>query len=263
MTATGSAIPALRCSQLTVELGGRPVLQDLDLEITSGQWLGLIGPNGAGKSTLLRAIAGLVDYDGEVVVGDGRRPRATDVAIVAQNPLIPTEMTVSEYVLIGRTAHLGWLARESRRDRAVVADVLERLELSSFAGRPMSALSGGETQRVVIARSLAQQAPILLLDEPTSALDIGHQAGVLELVDGLRRADQLTVVAVMHDLTTAARFAERLVLLDQGRIMVDGPPERTLDAEMLSRTYATPLTVKEIDGHLIVLPAVTGRSARS
>lgn len=258
MIADGSA-PAIRCRRLTITLGGRPVVRDLDLEITAGQWLGLIGPNGAGKSTLLRAIAGLVDHAGEVELADGRRPRATDVAMVAQNPLIPAEMTVSEYVLIGRTAHLGWLARESHRDRAMVAEVLERLELTSFAGRPMAALSGGETQRVVIARALAQGAPILLLDEPTSALDVGHQAGVLELVDELRRADELTVVAVMHDLTTAARFAERLVLLDEGRIVADGSPDHTLDDETLSRTYSRPLTVKEIDGHLVVLPAVSPR----
>ncbi len=260
-TARSVAPVAIGCRGLTVELGGRLVLDQLDLNVETGQWLGVIGPNGAGKSTLLRAIAGLVAHSGDVMLDTGGRPAAADVAVVPQIPVIPAEMTVSEYVLIGRTAHLGWLAQESRRDRTVVADVLRRLDLSPFAGRPMSALSGGETQRVVIARALAQEAPILLLDEPTSALDIGHQTGVLELVHELRSADGLTVIAVMHDLTTAARFADRLVLLHQGRIVADGSPDHTLDAEILSATYDTPLAVKEIDGHLVVLPAVANRSA--
>lgn len=258
-TATRHHRGALGCRGLTVELGGRAVVDGLDLSVDVGQWIGVIGPNGAGKSTLLRAIAGLVSHRGRVRLDDGRRPGATDVALVPQTPLVPAGMTVSEYVLLGRTAHLGWLARESRRDRVVVAEVLDRLDLTRFADRHVSALSGGETQRVVLARALSQQAPVLLLDEPTSALDIGYQTGVLELVDELRTADNLTVLAVMHDLTTAARFADRLVLLHQGRIVLDGPPEHTLDVDILSATYGTPLTVREIDGHPVVLPAVAPR----
>jgi iron complex transport system ATP-binding protein len=163
-------------------------------------------------------------------------------------------MTVGEYVLLGRTAHLRWLERESARDRMIVDSVLRRLGLLGFADRMVTELSGGEAQRTVIARALAQQAPVMLLDEPTSALDLGHQVAVLELVDDLRRSEDLTVVAAMHDLTTAARFADRLVLIDAGSVVASGAVEAVLDAVLLSKVYATPLTVRRIDGDLVVLP---------
>ncbi len=246
---------ALSCCDVRVKFGSKEVLGGVDLDLVPGEWLGLIGPNGAGKSTLLRAIAGLVDFDGSVLLGDGRRPTATDVALVPQSPILPPGMTVTEYVLLGRTAHLGWLARESQVDRRIVSSVLRRLRLSEFAGRNIVHLSGGESQRVVVARALAQQAPILLLDEPTSALDLGHQMSVLELVDDLRRSEGLTVVAAMHDLTTAGRFADRLALIDQGYVVAKGPSPEVLNPTMLSAVYATPLTVRSIDGEIVVLPA--------
>ena len=230
-------------------------LRGVDLRLGEGEWLGLIGPNGAGKSTLLRAIADLVPHDGTVALGCGRRPGGTDVALVSQNPILPEGMTVAEYALLGRSPHLGWLATESRRDRRIVASVLDRLDLQSFAARPVSHLSGGETQRVVLARALVQQAPILLLDEPTSALDLGHRAAVLELIDELRRHDGISVIAAMHDLGTAARFADRLALIDRGRIVADGPPHSVLAPGRLSDVYATPLSVHTVDGEIVVLPA--------
>ncbi|MEL7209295.1 MAG: ABC transporter ATP-binding protein, partial [Actinomycetota bacterium] len=255
MTTTGTPTPVISCRQLSVHLGGRPVVDTVDVELRRGEWLGLIGPNGAGKSSLLRAMAGLVGHDGAITLADGRRPGPLDLALVPQHPVLPGAMTVTEYVLLGRTAHLGWLGRESEHDRRVVGDVLRRLDLQAFAARPIRALSGGETQRVVIARALAQETPVLLLDEPTSALDIGHQTGVLELVDQLRQADGLSVLAVMHDLTTAARFSDRLVLLDEGHIVTTGTAAEVLEAERLSTTYRTPLRVRVIDGELVVLPA--------
>ncbi|MEM9563220.1 MAG: ABC transporter ATP-binding protein [Actinomycetota bacterium] len=241
--------------ELTVDLGDGAVVDRVDLDLRPGEWLGLIGPNGAGKSTLLRAAAGLLDHDGDVALGDGRRPGPLDVALVPQHPTVPDTMTVAEYTLIGRTAHLRWLAGESTADRRIVADTLERLDLAPFADRHLGTLSGGERQRVVIARALVQEAPILFLDEPTSALDVGHQAGVLELVDDLRRADGLSVLAVMHDLTTAARFADRLALLDRGRLVATGPPIDVLDDRRLSAVYGTPLTMRIIDGDPVVLPS--------
>jgi iron complex transport system ATP-binding protein len=261
MTITSPSATALACRNLTVSLGGQTVLDDVDLELRAGEWLGLIGPNGAGKSTLLRAVAGLVEHRGVVELGDGRRPDPLAIALVPQNPTVPTGMTVAEYVLVGRTAHLGWLARESVQDRRIAAAALRRLELGSFAGRSLEALSGGELQRVVIARALAQEAPVLLLDEPTSALDVGHQTSVLELVDDLRRSDGLSVLAVMHDLTTAARFADRLALLAEGRLVTTGSPAKVLQPNQLSVVYRTALTVADVDGDLVVLPAGRRRSA--
>src|SRR5690606_30439062 len=163
----------------------------------------------------------------------------------------PSGMTVVEYVLLGRTAHLGWLQSESRADRRVATDVLRRLGLTSFAGRTVRQLSGGEAQRVVIARALAQQAPVLLLDEPTSALDVGHQVEVLELVAERRGEDGLTVVAAMHDLSTAARYADRLALLDRGGLAALGAPVEVLDEALVSRVYGHPVRVHELDGHLV------------
>lgn len=250
---------ALSCQGVRVELSQTEVLGGVDLELVPGEWLGLIGPNGAGKSTLLRAIAGLVDFDGSVTLADGRNPGPSDIALVSQSPILPPGMTVAEYVLLGRTAHLGWLARESRSDRRIVAMVLRRLDLGDFATRNVAHLSGGEAQRVVLARALAQQAPILLLDEPTSALDLGHQMSVLELVDDLRHSEGLSVIAAMHDLSTAGRFADRLALIDHGKIVAAGPSAEVLNATMLSAVYATPLTVQTFDGELLVLPAARPR----
>ena len=248
------------CHDVTVSYRADVALSGVDFTVAGGEWVGLIGPNGAGKSTLLRSIAGLTTYTGSISLPDGRTPTATDLALVPQSPLFPAGMTVAEYVLLGRTAHLGWLARESAADHQIAGEVLRRLDLARFARRTVSSLSGGEAQRVVVARALAQQTPMLLLDEPTSALDVGHQASVLELVDELRRHDGLTVVAAMHDLTTAARFADRLVLIHDGQLVADGSPAEVLDATLLSHVYDTPLSVRTIDDDLVVL--ASPRSAR-
>ncbi len=245
---------ALSCYDVRVSFRNHEVVCGIDLELGGGEWLGIIGPNGAGKSTLLRSIAGLAEFNGTVALGDGGTPGPTDVALMPQFPVMPKGMTVAEYVLLGRTAHLGWLARESQADRQIVSSVLHRLELTGFADRLVATLSGGETQQVVVARALAQQCPVLLLDEPTSALDLGHQVSVLELVDDLRRTEGLSVLAAMHDLSAAARFADRLMLIDHGRIVAQGSPSEVLEADLLSAVYATPLTVQNIDGELVVLP---------
>ena len=257
--ASPATADALTCRGVHVSFGDTEALRGVDLRLAAGEWLGLIGPNGAGKSTLLRAIAGLVPHAGTVALDCGGRPAGTDVALVPQIPLLPEGMSVAEYALLGRSPHLGWLAAESRRDRRIVASVLERLDLQRFADRPVTQLSGGETQRVVLARALAQQAPILLLDEPTSALDLGHRDAVLELIDKLRLDDGISVIAAMHDLGTAARFADRLALIDRGRVVADGPPPSVLVPGRLSDVYATRLSVHTVDGQLVVLPAPRSR----
>ena len=177
---------------LNVRYGEHEAVYALTDHVRPGEWLCLIGPNGAGKSSVLRAVAGLVPYRGAITV-DGTpladrspRRRAALVAYVPQSPLMPDDMTGLEYVLLGRNPYIGYFGSESKHDRALVADVLHRLDLHQFAGRRLGSLSGGERQRLVIARAVAQEAPVLLLDEPTSALDIGHQQQALELVDRLR-----------------------------------------------------------------------------
>jgi len=237
---------------LTVRLGGATVVDRVDLDVPEGSWVTVIGPNGAGKSTALRAVAGLLPFDGRVDLAGvpigalSRRDRAKLVAIVAQNPVVPPGMRVLDYVLLGRTPYIRALGRESRDDLAVVDDVLAELDLEGFAGRRLDTLSGGERQRSFLARALAQGARILLLDEPTSALDIGHQQDVLELVDRLRAERGLTVLATMHDLSTAGEYADALVLLAGGRVVATGPPRAVLTEELLAKHYR--VKVRVIDG---------------
>jgi iron complex transport system ATP-binding protein len=229
--------------------------------VRSGEWLGLIGPNGAGKSTLLRAVVGLVASTGSILV-DGAplalrstRRRAELIAYVPQDPLMPEDMTAAEYVLLGRSPYIGYFSSPTRHDRAMVADVLDRLDLHRFADRPLGTLSGGERQRLVIGRALAQEAPILLLDEPTSALDIGHQQQALELVARLRRDHGLTVVSAMHELTLAGIYSDRLALLHEGQLVASGSAIDVLRADVLAEFYGVRVTVQhEPDGTVVVIP---------
>jgi iron complex transport system ATP-binding protein len=219
----------------------------------------LIGPNGAGKTTALRAICGLVSYDGAIVVdghevrGLGRRRLARLAALVPQLPERPPELTVAEYVLLGRTPHLGYLAAESAADRAAAARALARLELAPLAGRLLHSLSGGELQRAVLARAVAQEADVLLLDEPTSALDLGRQQQALELVHALRE-DGLTILSTMHDLTLAGQYSDRLVLLDRGRVVAAGAADDVLSEENIAAFYGASVRIVADGGHVFVLP---------
>ncbi|MDQ3672071.1 MAG: ABC transporter ATP-binding protein [Actinomycetota bacterium] len=254
---------AIEVTGVTVVLGGRPVVDRVDLSVDEGQWVAVIGPNGAGKTTLLRAIAKLVPFSGSIDL-EGR-PTATMrrselsrlLAVVPQDPSTPAWMTVGEYVLLGRTPHLGALAKEGKRDLEAAARALERLDLSGFGERRLDTLSGGEKQRVVVARALAQEARIILLDEPTAALDIGHQQQALDLLDLLRAESGLTLVAAMHDLTLAAQYAERMVLLTRGRIVADGPPGAVLTEEAIARHYGASIDVVPVDGRIAVIPRRT------
>jgi iron complex transport system ATP-binding protein len=251
---------ALSVRGLHVLLGGAPVLAGVSLDVAAGEWVTVIGPNGAGKSTLLRAVGGRLVHRGSISLFGtpsaalARRARARMVASVAQTPVVPPGMVVADYVLLGRTPHISTLGRESAHDQAVVSSVLERLELTPFAGRMLSTLSGGERQRAFLARALAQEAPLLLLDEPTSALDIGHQQDVLELVDELRRDRELTVLATMHDLSVAGEYADRLVLMAAGRVVAAGPPREVLTEELLGSLYGARVRVVDGEHGPIVVP---------
>jgi iron complex transport system ATP-binding protein len=246
---------------LTVRYGRTEVLHEFTDSLRSGEWLGLIGPNGAGKSSLLRAIVGIVpslgeiDVDGSPLSLRSRSRRAALVAYVPQEPLLPDDMTGAEYVMLGRSPFVSYFGSETRHDRAMVADVLTRLELCAFADRRLGSLSGGERQRLVIARALATEAPILLLDEPTSALDIGHQQQALELVARLRRDHGLTVISAMHDLTLAGMYSDRLALLHEGSVVASGPAAEVLRAETLAEFYGVRVSVHhEPDGTVVVIP---------
>ncbi|MGS2613812.1 ABC transporter ATP-binding protein [Micromonospora sp. LZ34] len=244
--------PAVVVRDLRVRLGGAPILAGVDLTVAAGEWVTVIGPNGAGKSTLLRAVGGLLPAPGAISLfgtpseSMRRRDRARVVATVAQSPVVPPGMPVLDYVLLGRTPYIPPLGRESAADLAAAHDVLDRLDLAGFHDRELATLSGGERQRVFLARALAQGATLLLLDEPTSALDIGHQQEVLELVDQLRRAHGLTVLATMHDLSVAGEYADRLVLLADGRVVASGTPREVLTEQLLAEHYRA--SVRVVDG---------------
>ncbi len=240
---------ALEIAGVSVRIGSARLLDGVSLSVDPGEWVGLIGPNGAGKSTLLRAVLNLVRFTGSVSL-DGRavaamsaRERGRMIALVPQTPIIPEGISVIDYVYLGRTPHLGVLARTGRADDVVVHEIVERLDLTALANRLLATLSGGERQRVFIARALAQQPRVLLLDEPTTALDIGHQQDVLELLDRIRRDTGLGVLATMHDLTMAGSYSDRIVLVHQGRVMRSGSADEVLDTALLRRVYGAQVEV--------------------
>jgi iron complex transport system ATP-binding protein len=240
---------AVRLYGVGVRLGEREVLRDVALDVPEGSWTCVVGPNGAGKTTLLHAVAALVPFDGVVALWGrplaayGRRERARHVALVPQQPVIPDGITVDGYVRLGRTPHLGVLGAEGPADERAVRTAIDRLGLAADAGRRLDSLSGGELQRAVVARALAQEAPLLLLDEPTTGLDLGHQVGVLNLIEELRRTVGLTVLSTMHDLTLAGRFADRFILLSSGRVVSSGSRSQVLDAAMIAEHFGTTVRV--------------------
>lgn len=251
----------LQLSDVGVELLGKRVVNGVTLTVPAGSWVTVVGPNGAGKSTLLRAIAsateatGSISFDGAAIPDMRSRQRARTVAVVPQEPARPDGMTVVDYVLLGRTPYVPYLGVESAHDLEVVRDLLVTLELDAFAGRRVTSLSGGEFQRAVLARALAQEAPLLLLDEPTSSLDLGHVQQVLDFVDRLRVERGLTVVSALHDLTTAGQFAEQIVLIVDGQVVAEGSAGEVLTQDVIAAHYGARVRViDDPDDGVIVIP---------
>jgi iron complex transport system ATP-binding protein len=254
-------VSALTLERLSVTLGGARIVDGLAAEVEAGEWVALIGPNGAGKTTALRAVARLVGYDGTVRIlgGDAaaltRQQLARALALVPQVPLIPGNITVREYVLLGRTPYLTYFGSERKADHEAVDAALQQLDLAPFEHRRLDTLSGGERQRATLARALAQDAPILLLDEPTAALDVGRQQQVLELVDGLRRERGLTVLSTMHDLTLAGQYADRLLLLNGGRLVASGAARDVLTRALITQHYGAEVALVDTpDSGFVVVP---------
>jgi iron complex transport system ATP-binding protein len=241
---------AISCRAVSVEADGRSLLREVSLDVDENDWVCVLGPNGAGKTTLVRALmgvqalgAGRVTVLGRPLTTTGTREWARLVAVVPQMPVVPAGMQVLDYVLLGRTPHRGLLSAARGIDLDAAYEAIEGLGLGELAGRAVGSLSGGELQRVVVARALTQEAPVLLLDEPTSSLDMGHQLDVLELVDDVRRARRLTVLSTMHDLTLAAQFARRILLLRDGAIVQDGTVDEVMTPETLGRHYGARVAV--------------------
>ncbi len=237
-----------------VAIDGCDIVTGVHVAVPAGGWLGVLGPNGAGKSTLLRAVAGLAEHRGRVWLDGrdtatmGRREMAAGIAVVWQKPTVPEGVAVIDYVALGRTPHISYLGSSGRRDHEVVAEVLDALELTGVARRPVTSLSGGEAQRVFVARALAQEPSVLLLDEPTTSLDVGRQQDVLELVEELRRDRNVTVVSALHDLALVGQFADRLLLLHEGVQVAEGVPEDVLTEEIVREFYGASVRLVPVEG---------------
>jgi iron complex transport system ATP-binding protein len=236
--------PVLEARGLRVGYDGRAVIRGADLVLQRGEFAGLIGPNGAGKTTLLRTLAGRMRPDvgqvlleGRPIAQRARREVARLLAVVPQLSTPPFEFTVREIVAMGRTPHLGRLQGEQDRDRAAINRALDLTDTAVLADRPVTELSGGEFQRVVIARALAQEAPVMFLDEPVAHLDIGHQAAIFDLLVRLNREEGRSILCVSHDLNLAAQYCDRLIVLADGRTVAEGVPEDVLTEERIADLY--------------------------
>ena len=261
VSSRGVARGRVELRDVLVRYGDCVALDGVSHDVDPGEWLGLIGANGAGKSTLLRALARLVRYHGSIRIHGGeshslpRREFARLVAYVPQNPQFPAHMRAIDYVALGRTPYQGYFGAESEHDRERCAALLDRLGMSHLILRPLSTMSGGELQRLVLSRALAQEAPILLLDEPTSAMDLGRRVEALELVDELRVERQLTVVSTLHDLTLAAQFVDRVLLLAKGRVVADGVPDDVLVEESLNEHFDVRVEIlRSANSGIVVVP---------
>lgn len=239
----------LKIQSLSVFYGSRQILHDVSLNVQSGEVLALIGPNGAGKSTLIRAASGVITYTGQVRTnGDDfalLRPiqRARYIATVPQAVSLPPAYTVWETVLFGRTPYLGFLGQPSQKDEEIARESLKRVSALTFADRRVGQLSGGEQQRILLARALCQSTPILLLDEPTAHLDLQYQVSLLELVSELAHKDNLAVLVALHDLNLAAHYADRIALMVAGNIKAIGKPKEVLQPDLIADAYCLPVQV--------------------
>lgn len=244
----------LSTEALSVRLGGRTVVEDISLTIAPGQCVGLVGPNGAGKSTLMRASLGLIPFDGNSSMAKlPPHDRAMAAAWLPQTREIAWRMDVEDVVALGRLPYRRPGAPLSDADRHAIRDAMQATDVAALKGRPASSLSGGEQARVLLARVLAQDAPLTLADEPIAALDPAHQIATME-VFAARAQRGHTVVTALHDLGLAARWCTRLILMDQGRIIADGVPAEVLTAERLRAVYGVTAHIADTPDGLIIVP---------
>ncbi|MEA1909272.1 MAG: ABC transporter ATP-binding protein [Euryarchaeota archaeon] len=244
-----------------VEFGynGTLVLEGISIDLDRSEIIGIVGPNGAGKSTLIRCIDRILTPRGGTILLDGadmgkmtRMEIAKEMGYVPQTTTRVFPATVFDTVLMGRRPHLGW--KSSVDDVDIVLGVLELLGIMEFAMRDFNEISGGQQQKVLIARALAQEADILLLDEPTSNLDIRHQLEVMEIMQGIVRAKSISAIVAIHDLNLASRYTDRLLMMNGGRIFAAGDPESVLTVENIRRAYGVEALVKSDGERPYIIP---------
>ena len=253
----------LKIDSLTVAYGKKYALQEVSLAVAPGEIAALIGPNGAGKSSLIRAVSGVigrrsghVHFNGQDLLALSTYERARLLAVVPQAGQMGGAFTVQQAVLLGRTPHMNWLGKASRTDLAEARRAMQQTVLEELADRRIAELSGGEQQRVLLARALAQSTPVLLLDEPTTHLDLQHQTTFLNLVRRLAEERGLAVLMALHDLNLVSLCADRVALLVDGQIMAEGVPDEVLTAGNIEEAYQTPVRVVTLDdrGTTVILP---------
>ncbi|GAA1695516.1 ABC transporter ATP-binding protein [Microbacterium sediminicola] len=258
-----TAARSLAAEDLTLAYGDRVIVQGLDLTIRPGAVTAIVGANGCGKSTVLRALARLLPPRGGRVLLDGSDIRARSsrdtarvLGLLPQSPVAPEGITVGDLVGRGRHPHLKLFARWGAHDYEAVAEALRATDLVELADRAVDELSGGQRQRAWIALALAQETDVLLLDEPTTFLDVAHQVEVLDLLTDLNRDRGTTIVMVLHDLNLAARYADEIIALKNGRIAAQGPPAAVVDADMVEEVFGMPSTViiDPVSGKPAVMP---------
>lgn len=230
----------LLLSDLNISLAAHKIIKGVSLDVSHKSFVGLLGPNGSGKSTLLRAVYRMIKPDSGVILLDGKNPDtlghkalAQKMAVVGQFHKINFELTVEEIVLMGRTPHLKMLQKESMADREIMRDALEKVGMKSYAKRSFSSLSGGEQQRIILARAIAQKPKLLILDEPTNHLDITYQLQILDIIKSLR----INVLAALHDMTLAAQYCDTVYILNNGTVDSHGPPRQVITPDMVKRVY--------------------------
>ena len=253
----------LKIDSLTVAYSDKVVLENVSFEVHPGEILALIGPNGAGKSTLIRAasgvvptVSGRVSVNGRDLTGLPHNQRAKILSVVPQARQLGGAFSVQQAVMMGRTPYLNWLGQEGETDKAAVHLALEQTCLDTFADRQIAKLSGGEQQRVLLARALAQDTPVMLLDEPTNHLDLQHQTNLLSLVKKLALQKQLAVLMALHDLNLVSFYADKVALIVNGRLKRLGTPAEVIRAEYISAAYRTPVEVvpHPVTGAPIIFP---------
>ena len=230
----------IKTEDIRLAYGADAILKGVSMEAGNREFVGLIGPNGSGKSTLLKCVYRVLSPDDGAVFLDGKslkemnyKASARSMGVVAQHNYYNFDFSVREVVLMGRSPHKKALERDNAEDYAIVAEALEKVGMADFAARSFSTLSGGEQQRVILARALAQQTPCLILDEPTNHLDITHQLQLLKIVKQL----DVTVISAIHDLNIAAMYCDRILLMDRGRIIKAGTPEEILTEENILQIF--------------------------
>lgn len=261
----------LRVENLTVAYGSRVALREVSFDLPDGRLMAIIGPNGAGKSTLICALSGVLAprsgrilVDGQDLASIPSMERARRIAVVPQARQLPPAFTAWEVVLMGRTPHLNWFGQTSARDEELARQAMERTNTLHLAERRVGELSGGEQQRLLLARALTQSAPLLLLDEPTTHLDLQHQLALLGQVRGLVHENgtaRRTALTVLHDLNLVSRYADLVALLVDGRLAACGTPAEVLTPERLSEAYQVPLRVltPAPGGTPIIVPSSFGQ----